>query len=277
MTKLYIAIYRERVYTSLLMILHVASNLTKPRIMDNSREFSDNLVENFRGLFFTPEIEKRKKENIIDSDFELIAGQVIFFPNGAEPLVRLNSEVSATAKLKNVEIENGEEREIIDKITLNEKEFKNCGHATFIFTNDKLIHCSFDFHRNKSIVKNHLDSAKEFYKTAKYASEENLLNAFIDNAFSSMELLAKSELLLEPMSGLENKANHNRIKSEYNKRAKNLFDESEKNKRTVLNKLSELRNKARYLKGDLDLTFEKEEIMETIENIIKRIENITEY
>ena len=243
----------------------------------NSREFSDNLVKNFRQLFFTPEIEKRKREKTIDSNFELIAGQVIFFPNGTQPLVRLNNEVSANAKLKNVEIKNGEEREIIHKITLNEKEFENCGHATFIFTNDKLIHCSFDFHRNRAIVKNHLDSAKEFYKTAEYALKENLLNAFIDNAFSSMELLAKSELLLEPMSGLEKKANHNRIKSEYNKRAKNILDESEKNKRTILNQLSELRNKARYLKGSGDLTFEKETILKTIEKTIKRIENITEY
>lgn len=126
-------------------------------------------------------------------------------------------------------------------------------------------------------MKNHLDSAKEFYKTAEFASKENLLNAFIDNAFSSMELLAKSELLLEPMSGLENKANHNRIKSQYNKRAKGLLDKSEKNKRTVLNQLSELRNKARYLKGNGDLTFEKEEIMKTILKTIKRIESITEY
>ncbi|WP_321827337.1 hypothetical protein [Maribacter dokdonensis] len=92
-----------------------------------------------------------------------------------------------------------------------------------------------------------------------------------------MELLAKSELLLEPISGLENKANHNRIKSQYNKRAKGLLDKSEKNKRTVLNQLSELRNKARYLKGNGDLTFEKEEIMKTILKTIKRIESITEY
>ncbi len=244
---------------------------------NNSKEFSDNLVKNFRELFFTPEIEKRKKEKTIDSNFELIAGQVIFFPNGTHPLVRLNNEVSANAKLKSVEIDNGDKREIIERITLNEKEFENCGHATFIFTSDKLIHCSFDFHRNKAIVRNHLDSAKEFYKTAEFASKENLLNAFIDNAFSSMELLAKSELLLEPMSGLENKANHNRIKSQYNKQAKNLLDESEKKKRTVLNQLSELRNKARYLKGNRDLTFEKEEIMKTISKTIIRIENITKY
>jgi len=243
----------------------------------NSREFSDNLVKNFKELFFTPEIEKRKREKTINSDFELLAGQVIFFPNGTQPLVRLNNEVSANAKLKDVQIENGEKREIIDKITLNEKEFENCGHATFIFLNDKLFHCSFDFHRNKAIIKNHLDSAKEFYKTAEYASKENLLNAFIDNAFSSMELLAKSELLLEPMSGLDKKANHNRIKSEYNKRAKNISDEFEKDKRIVLNKLSELRNKARYLKGDVSLDFEKDEIMKTIEKTIDRIENITEY
>ncbi|WP_166961506.1 hypothetical protein [Yeosuana marina] len=240
----------------------------------NSREFSDNLVKNFMGLFFTPEIEKRKREKTIDSDFKLLAGQVIFFPNGTQPLVRLNDEVSANAKLKDVEIENGKKREIIDKITLNEKEFENCGHATFIFLNDKLLHCSFDFHRNKAIIKNHLDSAKEFYITAEYASKENLLNAFIDNAFSSMEILAKSELLLEPMSGLDKKANHNRIKSEYNKRAKNISDEFEKDKRIVLNKLSELRNKARYLKGDLSFDFEKEEIMKTIEKTINRIENI---
>ena len=244
---------------------------------DNSKEFSDNLVKNFRQLFFTPEIEKGKRAKTIDSNFELITGQVIFFPNGNQPLVRLNNEVQANAKLKNIENDKGEKREIIEKITLNEKEFENCGHATFIFTNDQLIHCSFDFLRNKGIVKNHLDSAKEFYKTAEFASKENLLNAFIDNAFSSMELLAKSELLLEPMSGLENKANHNRIKSQYNKRAKGLLDKSEKNKRTVLNQLSELRNKARYLKGNGDLTFEKEEIMKTILKTIKRIESITEY
>lgn len=257
--------------------LNINKHSGKPKMKDNSKEFSDNLVKNFRQLFFTPEIEKRKIENIIGSDFELIAGQVIFFPNGTQPLIRLNNEVSADAKLKLIENENGEKREFIDKITLNEKEFENCGHATFIFVNNKLMHCSFDFNRNKAIVKNHLNSAKEFFKTAKFASKENLLNAFIDNAFSTMELLAKSELLLEPMSGLDEKANHNRIKSEYNKRGKNVIIESEKNKRKILNKLSELRNKARYLKGDKNLSVEKEEIIETIENIIKHIESITEF
>ena len=79
------------------------------------------------------------------------------------------------------------------------------------------------------------------------------------------------------MSGLDKKANHNRIKSEYNKRAKNISDEFEKDKRIVLNKLSELRNKARYLKGNVSLDFEKDEIMKTIEKTINRIENITEY
>jgi hypothetical protein len=246
-------------------------------MISDSREFSDNLVNNFMQVFFTPEIEKRKREKTIDSNYELIAGQVIFFPDGTQPLVRLNNEISGNAKLKNVEIENGEEREVIDKITLNEKEFENCGHATFIFTKDNLIHCSFDFHRNKAIVKDHLAAAKEFYKTAKYALKENLLNAFIDNAFSSMELLAKSELLLEPMSGLEKKANHNRIKAKYNKGAKKILDESEKNKRKLLNTLSELRHKARYLKGRGNLDFEQEDILKTIEKTIKRIENIIEY
>lgn len=97
-------------------------------------------------------------------------------------------------------------------------------------------------------------------------------NAFIDNAFSSIELLAKSELLLEPMSGLEKKANHKRIKSEYNKRAKNILDKKEES--ILLNQLSDLRNKARYLKGNGDLTFEKEVILKTLEKAILRIENI---
>ncbi len=243
----------------------------------NSKAFSDNFVKNFSELYFNPEIEKRKREKAIDSDFELTAAQVIFFPDRTQLLVRLNNEVSATAKLRKVKVENGKEGEIIEKMTLNEKEFENCGHATFLFRNNKLLLCSFDLHRNKAIVKNHLDSAKEFYKTAKYASKENLLNAFIDNAFSSMELLAKSELLLEPMSGLEKKANHNKIKSEFNKRVKRVSDISEKNKRTVFNQLSELRKKARYLKGSMDLSFEKEQVMKTIEIVIKQIENVIEH
>lgn len=121
---------------------------------------------------------------------------------------------------------------------MNEKEFENCGHANIIFNDGRLYHCSFDFHRNRAIVKNHLDSAKQFYETVKYASDNNYLSPFIDNSFSSMELLAKSELLLQPISGLENKA-------EYNKRGRNTSDKFEKSKIKILNQLSELRIKAR--------------------------------
>lgn len=89
-----------------------------------SKDYSDNLVNSFKRLFFTPEIEKRIREKTITPDFELRAGQVIFYPNGAQPLVRLNKEVSANAKVKKVEIENGEKREVIVKITLNEKKIR---------------------------------------------------------------------------------------------------------------------------------------------------------
>lgn len=244
---------------------------------DNSNEFSINLVKNFMSLFFNPELEKRKNENILPDKFKLVGAQVIFFPDGTKPIIRFNNEISANAKLKEVVNENGGKRELIEKITLNEKKYENCGHATFIFENAELVHCSFDFHRNKAIVKKHLEAAKEFYKTAKFAFENNLHKAFIDNAFSSMELLAKSELLLSPGTGLEKKSSHNSIKAQYNRRAKNILNESTQNTRIIFNKLSNLRSKARYLKGDYKVDVKDDEIIITMDESIKIIEDIVQY
>ncbi|WP_298512157.1 HEPN domain-containing protein [uncultured Kordia sp.] len=243
-------------------------------MIKNPEKFSHNLVTNFKRLFFTPEIEKRKREKTIDSNFKLITGQVIFFPDDTQPLIRLNNEVSAN--VKDIVCDNGEKKYSVQKLTLNEKKFENCGHATFIFNDDELVHCSFDFNRNKAIVKTHINSAKEFYKVAKYAAKRNLLNAFIDNAFSSMELLAKSELLLKPMSGLEIKASHNKIKTQYNRYSKSTLDEFEKNKRIIFNQLAELRVNARYLRGNKKLTFEKKKIIKTLKEVIKELYYIVE-
>lgn len=85
----------------------------RSNMKDSNKEFSDYLVTNFKQIFFLFEIKKREQENNLEPDFELIADQVIFFPNGTLPLIRLNSEISANAKLKTIETETGEKEKLL--------------------------------------------------------------------------------------------------------------------------------------------------------------------
>ena len=51
-------------------------------------------------LFFNPEINRRKEQNLLPENFTLLAAQAIFFPDGRPHIVRLNEEVSVEVKLK---------------------------------------------------------------------------------------------------------------------------------------------------------------------------------
>ncbi len=231
--------------------------------------FGKNVFENFWDLFFEPEINRRKKEGLIDENFEFFAGQVIFFPSPKKPLIRINKEVSANVKV----IEEKLEDKIIEKIQyveLNEKEFENCGHITLIhYPNGR--HLSFDFIRNQALVRKHLKTSNEFIETAIFALKKDYSSSFIDNAFSSMELLAKCRLLTEPVPDLSKKSSHKLIKSEFNKRYRNNAQVEE---RLIFNKLSDLRNKARYLKGYFTLNIDEcNAIITAIKNMSKDITN----
>jgi hypothetical protein len=217
-----------------------------------SVDFANNAFNNIMALYFQPEIERRQAQQLIPNPFDLLAAQAIIFPDGRPPLIRFNNEVSADLKLKpgtDTTIENfWPSRQDILGVKLKEGEFENCGHITMIRLADT-FQLTFDFIYNKKDGADNLKAASEFLATAKFALDNNLTAAFIDNAFSACELLAKTNLLLETNKQVMGKTTHKAIKTAFNIRHRNSTDDFELSVRETLNQLSDMRNSARYLNG----------------------------
>ena len=236
-----------------------------------SSEFANNVFNNMHELFYNPEIAKRKAQNLIPKDFSLIAAQAILFPDGRPHILRLNSEVSVEVKLKKGVDKDAKDfwpsSSDIEYVKLNEKEFLNCGHVTLILFKDG-FKLSFDFRYNKQICAEHLTVAKQFLETSKFALENDFVFAFIDNSFSAIELLAKTNLLVEANQNMRGRTSHNTIKSAFNLRYKNSQTQFEVNRCQIFNRLSDARKAARYLEGKL--TFDRSEL-EAINVIIEEM------
>lgn len=225
-------------------------------------------------LFIIPEIKDRQAKNELPRPLDLHAGQIIFFPDGRSPLVRINNEVKAIGKIKlknNVKKNVGDpiyesEVEGLENAKLMEDDFQDCGHATLIKFGD-IWTITFDFSYNKDLSKKHLDTAIEFYELAEFAHKKNHWSAFIDNSFSAVELTAKAILLGMPDKDLLKKATHKGIHVKFNRFA-SLGNVKEEHK-DVFNKLHRMRGIARYLKKDLALSeTEADEIMEMVKEMI---------
>lgn len=239
------------------------------------QDFSENIFKSFNDIFFNPEIERREKSNEIQPDFQLIAAQVIFFPNGEKPIIRLNNEVKATVKVKNGVNTNDNNywasSEDVEKIIFDDKEFQDCGHATMILFTDG-YQLSFDFRYNIETCKKHLQIAEQFLATAEYSYNNKYFSAFIDNSFSTIELLAKSKLLLAINKNMYGKTNHNAIKTEFSKYHMNIPEEFEMEEKNLLNRLSKLRSNARYLNGEFDYTtIDLENILKTLKKMYNQL------
>lgn len=236
-----------------------------------SSEFANNVFNNMNELFFNPEIAKRKAQKLIPEDFTLVAAQAILFPDGRPHIVRLNSEVSVEVKLKKGVDKDAKDfwpaGSDIEDVKLNEEEFLDCGHVTLILFKDG-FQLTFDFHYDKQICAEHLNVAKQFLETSKYALDKDFVFAFIDNSFSAIELLAKTNLLVEANHNMRGKTSHNTIKAAFNLRYRNSQTQFEVNRRQIFNRLSDARKAARYLEGKL--TFDRSEL-EAINTTIKEM------
>ena len=172
----------------------------------------ETMYKQFSELFFLPEIKKRQEEGKMDKATGINKMQVIFFPELKKPLIRLNDEVSILLNVKpktGIKITPGQlvsldEIDKIIKFNLIEKEYKDCGHITFLLNNG-MWDILFDFSYNKGYAGEHFKIAKEFYETAKFSISKNSVVSFIDNLFSCAELLAKSQLLLLPDENFKKK------------------------------------------------------------------------
>jgi HEPN domain-containing protein len=232
-------------------------------------------------MWIDPEMARRVKDGQITEEFVLDRAQVLIHPNKIKPEIRLNDEVKASilANLKNKDRKPGDlinESDLLDaihRIELTDNDDPNCGHLTMIlFKGRWVIH--FDFRVNKPKAKERYGAAKEFYHGAKLCYENKLWRPFIDNLFSSAELLATSQLMVLSLPKTKsNKPRHNSILSEYN-----LFintGNAKQQHKEVFNKLSGLRNSGRYLNQDFKLRqYEAEEMLKTVADISTYTEKV---
>lgn len=221
-------------------------------------EGQQKAFDQFMQFFVLPEIENRKNKNILPESFVLEKAQVIFSGDDTRPVVRLNSEAKILAKVKvknGIKINKGDivywnQIEDVKIIRLPDEEEGKYAHISMIRAWGKWLF-TFDFRYNKKMARDCLKTAKQFFDTAREAFEQKRPAPFIDNLFSSIELLAKAELLLMPDQKFKRKATHKSIQLKYGKyvdigNAKPEF-------KTTLNKLAGLRDSARYLKSGFNL------------------------
>ncbi|WP_437316705.1 hypothetical protein [Sorangium sp. So ce385] len=141
---------------------------------------------------------------------------------------------------------------IIDDITrirsveLSPEDEAEFAHFTAILVQTSWIY-SFDFRYQKKAARSHVDAAGEFFAIADAAYAAGHTRAFIDNAHSSAELVAKAELLLMKQIG-SGRANHKDIQ-----RIGSAFLHM-RDIHSLLGRLSTLRFPARYLLGELTVT-----------------------
>ena len=254
--------------------------MTKMEERNQNNEFGHKVFEQFMGIFVTPEVKRRQETGELDKHLDLRAAQIIFFPDGRKPQLRINSEVKAIGKMKlktGISKKAGEpifehELEGLEEINLTEEDDSDCGHATLLRIGGRWI-IAFDFRYNKALSKCHIEAAEQFYKAAEFSLNKKNWLSFIDNLFSAAELLAKSILLSMPDPKFRKKTTHKAIQNRYNRFA-NLGNVEAVYSKTF-NKLSSLRDRARYLKEDISIS--EEEARRLLVIIKNMMENAARY
>jgi HEPN domain-containing protein len=203
----------------------------------------------------SPEIEVRREMGRLPAGFELRAAQIIFCPDAEVPTVRLNEEVVAVARVK-IEgpIAKGQaifENQIqdVESVDLTDSD-PDSGHCTLLRVKDHW-HIAFDLRRYATHVGEMVRLSGQFLDTATLALTSGSTEAFVDNLFSAVELLAKAQLVLfgghDPAS-----RKHSAIHPHFNMWGKLGNTRAEYVR--LLNDLAKMRPKARYMEGPLTLS-----------------------
>lgn len=137
---------------------------------NQNNEFSRKVFEQLMDIFIAPEVKRRQETGELDKPLQLKAAQVIFFPDGRKPKVRINSEVKAIAKIKlkpGISKRAGEyisEHEIegLEKLNLTEDD-PDCGHVTLLQIDDRWT-ITFDFRYNINFQKSILRQQNNFMR-----------------------------------------------------------------------------------------------------------------
>jgi len=218
-------------------------------------------VQQLLDMFVEPEIIKRQDAGEVENPFPLTHAQIIFYPDGRKPEVRLNDEVKTIINVElKPEFRDGVKKgdpvywhqiESLKTTRLTEEDDPNVGHATLLSVGGNwFLH--FDFVYNKQRARQHLEAARQFIASAKHALENEHWAVVIESLCSASELTAKAYLLSAGGDSALKSKTHGVIASRTNMHRKlGNLDSSHVD---VFNRVWGMRNNARYLEGELALT-----------------------
>lgn len=219
-------------------------------------EMGERVAEQAYEFWIGPEIERRRTAGELPDDFALHGAQVIFGMDEGLPEVRVNDEVKAVAEVTAARaIEKGEpvtEDDIAGyKDILLTEDDPNAGHITIVAHKGGWA-LAFDFRRNAALIAEHVELARQFLAAAAWAHERGYARVFVDTLFTATELMAKGMLIWQPDRSLLDSKTHRLIKVRFNLERKH--DNVDPRFADLLNRLWKLRERARYLAGEVELT-----------------------
>jgi HEPN domain-containing protein len=225
--------------------------------LDDSRDvLADVADELFWWLIHThvqPEANRRADAGTMERGEPIYRAQVLFYVD-RKTVVRLNEEVGGSMRARATRpIAKGETVTVADVYDLSDYQLpeadRDAAHFTLLL-HSKGWSLAFDGRYNRVRADEHVGAADEFVESARRALDSGALRAFVDNAYSAAELLAKAELLPLPDPTLLT-GRHGTIGSNYNLWAR--IGNTEQRFADLLNRLGELRGPGRYLRKALSL------------------------
>jgi hypothetical protein len=198
------------------------------------------------GLFFGPEIERRRQTGSLPDNFFPYAAQVLF-PQEGRPSVLLNVEVRGEARLgqfgdrktgDDIYIEDLNHLEVFDL----PDDLLDHGHFT-ILRSGSAWRMMFNFLSGRAKARDMLELARQYHKVAVSSHSLGFSGPTIDNLFSASELICKAELILHRSPAVTSKT-HSSVGSAINRwsRLGNIDSAFV----ALFNKLSQQRPNARY-------------------------------
>jgi uncharacterized protein (UPF0332 family) len=222
-----------------------------------SDEFWENLIANIFKIWVIPEVERRRATSAT-GDFQFRAAQVVM-ELGVPPEVRLNNEVRGTVVLDDPDqFSNPVDIEDFHLLAPHMRGFHlemddrpNAAHITAVHHSGGWF-VDFDLRYNGERVFEQLLASREFLDSAAADLENARLRPFAASLFTAMELLATAKLLAHPIGEIANTKKHTHIIQQINREGSrgNIGREVT----AGLNELFRLRNPARYVNQEFQLT-----------------------
>lgn len=214
-------------------------------------------------IWIIPEIKRRQQLGWKGNNVR--AAQIILIPN-QKPLIRLNGQVRATAKIKvNRDIKEGEaifDTDISDVEEIFSEKIKNSAYIILILFKDKWV-IKFDFRYYMETAKEHIEAAREFYESAKENLDKKRFRPFYEECWAVAELLSACNFLLMGQKYDRHDRNIKKMKS-WAELGNVKIEFSE-----VLEKLYKLRDSARYIKSN---EFKKEDAIKVFDTLKDMLE-----